>query len=353
VAVSTPIVEKLPDPIKTEVFKKDEGKVSFKIGTSDKNLKTGQEFTQAKTNGRLTIDVDSIIAAIEMEVPPDHKTETFVPLFRRRPQQSNDSRPKLGNDFKKFFPLTHQPVLDLEVTPDSPLKIVNTFKGLGFQEKEDTPVSTPVQKVQFIAGEILKPLVVVPPVAPLTVAQKITRLENHLSSQSELPAIGISSEQLTAQLDILKEAWNLKKLETDFLEEWLDRIENKLKEETAKPETQLDQVIDMVLEDSEGERTATPPAECPPTAVVTKIEDETECLDSALNSFYTDLASLDTVAPSSPVVPVVEPVVATLPDVAVTVIPEVVASVAEPGTSSSVEEETSNEPVKGIKRTKK
>jgi hypothetical protein len=326
-------------------MKKEEGKVSFKIGASEKNLKTGPEFAQAKTNGRLTIDVDSIIAAIEMEVPPDHKTETFIPLFRRRPQQSNDSRPKLGNDFKKFFPLTHQPVLDLEVRPDSPLKIVNTFKGLGFQEKEETSISTPVQKVQFIAGEILKPLVVVPPVVPLTVAQKITRLENHLSSQ-ELLSIGISTEQLTAQLEILKEAWNLKKLETDFLEEWLDKMENKFKEETVKPETQQDQVIDMVLEDSDGERSATSPAEC---TVVAKSEDVAECLDSALNSFYTDLASLDTVTPNSPVVPV-EPAVAPLPEVATPAEIDV-ASVAE-STTLVVEEETSNEPVKGIKRTK-
>ena len=89
--------------------------MSFKIGASERNLKTGPEFTQAKTNGRLTIDVDSIIAAIEMEVPPDHKTETFIPLFRRRPQQSNDSRPKLGNDFKKF--LEHQ-VCETEILLD-------------------------------------------------------------------------------------------------------------------------------------------------------------------------------------------------------------------------------------------
>jgi hypothetical protein len=216
---------------------------------------------------------------------------------------------------------------------------------LGFQEKEETSISTPVQKVQFIAGEILKPLVVVPPVVPLTVAQKITRLENHLSSQ-ELLSIGISTEQLTAQLEILKEAWNLKKLETDFLEEWLDKMENKFKEETVKPETQQDQVIDMVLEDSDGERSATSPAEC---TVVAKSEDVAECLDSALNSFYTDLASLDTVTPNSPVVPV-EPAVAPLPEVATPAEIDV-ASVAE-STTLVVEEETSNEPVKGIKRTK-
>jgi hypothetical protein len=60
------------------MIRKDDGKVSFKIGAVEKNnAKSVQsEMTQAKTNGRLTIDVDSIIAAIEKEVPPDHKTET-------------------------------------------------------------------------------------------------------------------------------------------------------------------------------------------------------------------------------------------------------------------------------------
>lgn len=325
---------------KEDVYKKDEGKVSFKIGTSERNLKaSGTEFTQAKTNGRLTIDVDSIIAAIEKEVPPDHKAETFVPLFRRRPQQSQDSRPKLGNDFKKFFPLTHQPVLDLE--PASPTKVVHTFKGLGFQEKEDALVSTPSQKVQFIAGEILKPLVVIPPVVPLTVAQKITRLENRLATQ-ELPVGELSKTQLASQLEILKEAWSQKKLETDFLEEWLDKIENKWKIEPVKPQT--DQVIDMVLEDSEGENTPTAALpECP--TVVASDTGAVECLDSALNSFYTDLATLD--APASPAAPV-DPAVVSLSDApSETGVP----TVTDVG-PSAIEEETTSEPVKGIKRTK-
>ncbi|XP_032788716.2 uncharacterized protein LOC116926047 [Daphnia magna] len=343
IAVTTPTVEKpnLAEYHKKEdVYKKDEGKVSFKIGTSERNLKaSGTEFTQAKTNGRLTIDVDSIIAAIEKEVPPDHKAETFVPLFRRRPQQSQDSRPKLGNDFKKFFPLTHQPVLDLE--PASPTKVVHTFKGLGFQEKEDALVSTPSQKVQFIAGEILKPLVVVPPVVPLTVAQKITRLENRLATQ-ELPVGELSKTQLASQLEILKEAWSQKKLETDFLEEWLDKIENKWKIEPVKPQT--DQVIDMVLEDSEGENSPTAALPECPTAVASDTG-AVECLDSALNSFYTDLATLD--APASPAAPV-DPAVVSLSDApSETGVP----TVTDVG-PSAIEEETTSEPVKGIKRTK-
>ncbi|KAK4025230.1 hypothetical protein OUZ56_014305 [Daphnia magna] len=343
IAVTTPTVEKpnLAEYHKKEdVYKKDEGKVSFKIGTSERNLKaSGTEFTQAKTNGRLTIDVDSIIAAIEKEVPPDHKAETFVPLFRRRPQQSQDSRPKLGNDFKKFFPLTHQPVLDLE--PASPTKVVHTFKGLGFQEKEDALVSTPSQKVQFIAGEILKPLVVVPPVVPLTVAQKITRLENRLATQ-ELPVGELSKTQLASQLEILKEAWSQKKLETDFLEEWLDKIENKWKIEPVKPQT--DQVIDMVLEDSEGENSPTAALPECPTAVASDTG-AVECLDSALNSFYTDLATLD--APASPAAPV-DPAVVSLSDApSETGVP----TVTDVG-PLAIEEETTSEPVKGIKRTK-
>lgn len=307
--------------------------MSFKIVASERNLKVDRpELTQAKTNGRLTIDVDSIIAAIEKEIPPDHKTETFIPLFRRRPQQPQESRPKLGNDFKKFFPLLHQPVLDLE--PNSPLKVVHTFKGLGFQEKEDAPVSTPTQKVQFIAGEILKPLVVVPPIVPLTVAQKITRLENQLATE-EHPAV-LSKTQLASQLEILKEAWSQKKLETEFLEEWLDKIENQWKVEPVKPET--DQVIDMVLEDSEGENSAAL-AECP--SVVATNEDVVECLDSALNSFYTDLATLET--PTSPVAPM-DAVVVSLADATPEITP-----VTDAGTSAMEEE---SEPIKGIKRTK-
>ncbi|KAI9562558.1 hypothetical protein GHT06_010011 [Daphnia sinensis] len=338
-ACATPTEEKLNLADKKEdVFKKDEGKVSFKIGTSERNLKaSGTELTQAKTNGRLTIDVDSIIAAIEKEVPPDHKAEAFVPLFRRRLQQSQDSRPKLGNDFKKFFPLTHQPVLDLE--PASPTKVVHTFKGLGFQEKEDVQVSTPSQKVQFVAGEILKPLVVFPPVVPLTVAQKITRLENRLATQ-ELPVGELSKTQLASQLEILKEAWTQKKLEIDFLEEWLDKIESKWKIEPVKQQT--DQVIDMVLEDSEGESSTTAGLPKCPVATDTGVK---ECLDSALNSFYTDLATLD--APASPVAPA-DAAAVSLSDAASET---AVTTVTDAG-PSAIEEETNSEPVKGIKRTK-
>ena len=299
------------------------------------------ELTQAKTNGRLTIDVDSIIAAIEKEVPPDHKTETFIPLFRRRQQQ--DTRPKLGNDFKKFFPPTHQPILDLELGSNSPPTVVNTFKGLGYQEKEDTPTPTPVQKVQFIAGEILKPLVPVAPVIPLTVAQKIARLENHLNLPEPLPT-GLSKVILVAQLEILKEAWSQKKLQTDFLEDWLETIETKFKEEPAKPEAQQDQVIDMILDDSGSENPETPPAT--ESNTVTTNGETGECLDSALNSFYTDLASLDTVATDPPTV---EPTVTTFPDT--TSQTTIVTSVSETVTSV-VDEETNSEPVKGIKRSK-
>jgi hypothetical protein len=216
---------------------------------------------------------------------------------------------------------------------------------LGYQEKEDTPVSTPVQKVQFIAGEILKPMVPVAPVVPLTVAQKITRLENHLTSTEPLPN-GLSKVQLAAQLEILKEAWNQKKLQTDFLEEWLETIEMKLKEEPVKPEVQQDQVIDMVLDDSGSENPGTPAAtESAAVPAATTSDEVGECLDSALNSFYTDLASLDTVAVDPPPV---EPAVTSLPE---TASQQAVTSVAETVTTVA-EEETSSEPIKGIKRSK-
>lgn len=333
--------------------------MSFKISTvSERNaIKAVTELNQAKTNGRLTIDVDSIIAAIEKEVPPDYKTETFVPLFRRRPAPSEDSRPKLGNDFKKFFPLTHQPALDLEAVPSTPPPaIVNTFKGLGYQEKEDstTPViSEPITKVQFVAGEILKPMVVVAPVVPLTLTQKITRLENHFDSEEELPP-GMSKVPLVAQLEILKEAWSRKKLEADFLDEWLETVDKKLKEKPEIPQVQQGQVIDMVLEDSGSESPrASPTPESSKTATSSKNEEVTECLDSALSSFYTDLASLDTETVETAIsidtaVPSEVPVSVSLPETTPPL--AVIAPVVD--TANPLDEETNGEPIKGIKRTK-
>lgn len=346
-----PVVEgpSLPDPQKEQVSKKDEVKVSFKIMPSEKVTKNGPELPQAKTNGRLTIDVDSIIAAIEKEVPPDHKTETFVPLFRRRPLQSNDSRPKLGNDFKSYFRPTHQPVLDLEKDQPSPPAIVNTFKGFGYEEKEkeSAPNSgASGNKIKFLAGEILKPLVPVTPIAQLTIAQKIVRIESHLNS-SEVDA-SIPKTQMLAQLEILKEAWNRKKLATDFFEDWLDSTDAKSREVPESSEThQQDQVIDMVLEDSGSEHSGTPvPSESLNHAGV-KNDEGTVCLDSALSSFYTDLASLDSATTDSTVIAPNEP--STVSET----IPQVIAPVPTVDTANPVvEEEVNCEPVKGIKRIK-
>ena len=70
------------------------------------------------------IDADSIIAAIENEIPPDYKTDAFVPLFRRRKPESENipKRPKLGTDFKNYFQPTHhpQPILDDPECNNSP-----------------------------------------------------------------------------------------------------------------------------------------------------------------------------------------------------------------------------------------
>jgi len=101
---------------------------------------SSQSTVQAKTNGQLTIDADEIIAAIEKEIPPDYqKQQIFVPLFRRR---LAPDRPKLGTDFKTFFPVQHQPALNLMEDPGSLpalTNVVNTHRGFGYHEEEDKP----------------------------------------------------------------------------------------------------------------------------------------------------------------------------------------------------------------------
>ena len=355
-------------PTKNTGVETKKEKISFKIGVPStstttetvKNLPSvkqivalGCDLNQAKTNGRLSIDVDSIIAAIEREVPPDHvsKESHFVPLFKRRPQNSNGRLPTLGNNFKEFFPPNHQAApLDLQSSaPSPPPAIVNTFRGFGYHgdEANNTAHSS---KVLFVAGEVLKPMVVVPPVVPLTLPQKVRRLEDRLSNDAkESPEV----LKMAGQLEILKDAWNRKKLEADYLEEWLDKIENDFQsknEETAKVKENSEaaegdhhqQVIDMVLEDSGSDPSDTPPP--PATADEEKPPaDNVECLDSALNSFYTDLASMDqpeTLPSADSAVTQPIPAILTQPDT------------VPAGVAVESEESSHSEPVKGIKRMK-
>ena len=112
----------------------------------------------------------------------------------------------------------------------------------------------------------------------------------------------------------------------------------------------------MVLEDSSSEKSETPiPSEvavCPPPE---------EMLDSALSSFYTDLAELDAAALAEPLKddnPLPPP--SESPAVTIPTLPKVSDSVIEPTTTTSAEEvadlpaSSTNcpDPVRAVKRTK-
>ena len=188
----------------------------------------------------------------------------------------------------------------------------------------------------IVAGEILKPLVVEPEPVVLTLQEKILRLERHLDD--DLPE-GLLKTQVTAQLSVLKEAWGLKKLESDYLDTWLENFEAKWAEESTVVNVE-DQVIDMVIEDSGSENPGTP---CNPSEELLETNNAVEeCLDSALNSFYTDLATLDTNEPEPISVP--SPVPTPAP---VAVIPDVTKA-----SESETVDEASGDPIKGIKRSK-
>lgn len=117
------------------------------------------ESNHSKTNSKPTIEADTIIAAIEKEVPPDYKSEVFVPLFRRRPLE-NSGKPKLGVNFKTYFQPKYEPILqdpDSAAADATPLVIVNTHRGLGYQDKEnEAPSVNQKEQVHFVAGEYQK-----------------------------------------------------------------------------------------------------------------------------------------------------------------------------------------------------
>jgi len=331
---------KITEP--SSIIKKEETKISFKLldRSSSSALNCSRllsESSLTKTNGKPALNADTIIAAIEKEVPPDYKSEVFVPLFRRRPLE-NTGKPKLGVNFKTYFQPKYEPILqDPDSADATPLVIINTHRGLGYQDKEnEAPSANQKEEVHFVAGEILKPLVVEPEPVVLTLQEKILRLERHLDD--DLPD-GLLKTQVTAQLSVLKEAWGLKKLESDYLDTWLENFEAKWAEESTVVNVE-DQVIDMVIEDSGSENPGTP---CNPSEELLETNNAVEeCLDSALNSFYTDLATLDTNEPEPISVP--SPVPTPAP---VAVIPDVTKA-----SESETVDEASGDPIKGIKRSK-
>ena len=115
------------------------------------------ESSLTKTNGKPALNADTIIAAIEKEVPPDYKSEVFVPLFRRRPLE-NTGKPKLGVNFKTYFQPKYEPILqDPDSADATPLVIINTHRGLGYQDKEnEAPSANQKEEVHFVAGETKK-----------------------------------------------------------------------------------------------------------------------------------------------------------------------------------------------------
>ena len=225
-----------------------------------------------------------------------------------------------------------------------PLTIINTHRGLGYQEKDESFSSNTKkdETVRFVAGEILTPMVVEPEPVVMSLEDKMLKLESHLA---EVVHDDLLKLQIAAQLEVLKDAWTVKKLETDYLHMWLENIEMMFKK---KEEPSQDQVIDMVLEDSETEDLGTA-AEALNMQTKTGSEGE-ECLDSALNSFYTDLATLDMA--ESELEPTPAPALSPAATCAPTPATAVVTDSLK-GTDSEVSEDViNNDPVKGIKRSK-
>jgi len=180
--------------------------------------------------------------------------------------------------------------------------------------------------------------VVEPEPVALTLQEKILRLERHLDEDL---SDGLLKTQVAAQLSVLKDAWSLKKLESDYLDTWLENLETKLTKESTTPDVE-DQVIDMVIEDSGSENPGTP-CNAPEEPIETNNAVE-ECLDSALNSFYTDLAALDTNEPEPQPVSVPSPVTTPAPAPSLPDVPKV--------SETETVDEVSGDPVKGIKRSK-
>ena len=308
-------------------------KVSFKLSAADKTKKPDEIAKKVPS-----VDVDLVIAEIEKEVPPDHKKEEpFVPLFKRRKMDNGTSSSALLN-FKNYFqPSRSDSVLPFIEEPEkgeskNPL-IINTHRGLGFHEsRTETELKSEVkeEKIQFVKGETLVPMTVPEP-AP-TLEEKVVRLRNQLETSSSNLLI----------LNAYDEAYNLKKLDQDFFESWIDHVilqpdeKNSPKEEAKETEPkEVDQVIDMVLDDSASES-----SESNPPAICSESTSAADGLDSALDSFYSDLATLDATA-------------------SVESVPEQVAvgSTEEPSTSDSVgavpaQEISADLTKKGIKRSK-
>ena len=180
---------------------------------------------------------------------------------------------------------------------DEVLTVVNTHRGFGYQEKAENIATTLITTaevkptIKFIQGETLVPMVV--PAAPLTLSEKISLLETKFKEDESSSESTKQSILFAAQLQVLKDAWNRKKLEADYLDEWVEATLAKLTEEKETPALiappgteEEDQVIDMVLEDSGSEESL---AESAPAKVAVVGAE----LDSALDSFYSDLANLE------------------------------------------------------------
>lgn len=208
----------------------------------------------------------------------------------------------------------------------------------------------------IVTGEILTPLVVEPEPVVLTLPEKISRLERHLNE--DLPD-GLLKIQVAAQLTVLKDAWNLKKLESDYLDTWLENLETKLTKESTAKDVE-DQVIDMVIEDSGSENPGTP---CNASEELIETNNAVEeCLDSVLNSFYTDLAALDTnepepqphsvPSPAAATAPATAPGATSAPSQAPSQAPTTVLHDIPKTPENETVDEASGDPIKGIKRSK-
>lgn len=256
------------------------------------------------------LDADTVIAEIEKEVPPDYKT--FVPLFRRRKVEASSSASvTLRNciEAKIFFQSSTATIssqLSREAIDDSEPQVLLTHRGFGYRESDGTASALKKDQMSFVQGETLVPWSPEPePVLKqkLTLPEKLSQLEEKL--------VG-SNDRLEAQLQVLKEAWQNGKLDSEYFESWLDskdcqepaaELPAVSKEMlTVKPDTtsvsegelppsttSSDQVIDMVLDDSGSE-----------SGRKSEQDDVGKCLDTALDSFYSDLAALDAVPETFP-----------------------------------------------------